>query len=322
MRVRFRADATRTVGAGHVMRCFALAEEFASRGVTVVWQGSIDLPWLTLAIERNGWEILPSIGSEKEQAAAVSADLVVVDSYTLSNAYRAYLLENGTPVVAIVDDAVPNPGPATLWVNPGVHRDDHLGVGCSFLNGPEFVLIRREIRDLRSMREEMINQGQCATGVTFLLGGTDFANLSDVVDELSSTSDLKQSLYAGPALKKRDQLKSGVRWYPGGSDLLQRAAQSSLVASAAGVTSWEMAHIGVPMALIQTAVNQHGNYSWMTQQGWARPLGSLVSGTEVEILKVQLAQVIAEIDSGEFVGKSHIDGNGAKRVADAAIGLL
>jgi spore coat polysaccharide biosynthesis predicted glycosyltransferase SpsG len=289
MRVVFRADATASIGTGHVMRCWALAEEFAARGWEIAWQGSIEVPWLGAALAGVDWPV--------SGPGNVEADLVVVDSYTLGPGYRQGLLDRGIPVVAIVDTHHEELGPGALWVNPGPPMA--MPSSARFLNGPAYVLIRSEIRALRALRESV----EPGDGVSFLLGGTDFAGLGALVDQL----ELPVPVYAGPGTGRG----RGVTWLPGGPELLRRAARSRLVVSAAGVSSWEMLHIGVPMALVLAAENQWGNYKWMTSHGWAHGLG------QGEALQEGLAGLLR----ADLPEVQRIDGLGAHRVIEAVMGL-
>jgi spore coat polysaccharide biosynthesis predicted glycosyltransferase SpsG len=320
MRVLFRADATQEIGAGHVMRCWALAEELATRGASVSWQGTIDVPWVRAALDGHGWNVVAPLGSSMDQALGLDADAVIVDSYTLDEAYRQTLLNTGTPVVAIVDDSYTTAGPASLWVNPGAPSSLQVDDAASFLNGPEYVLIRRAVRDLRRLRQESDSSQSRATGITFLLGGTDFAGLAPLIDGMPGLSERAGGLFAGPGVQGG---VSKVKWLSGGPDLLRRASQSRLVVSAAGVSSWEMAHVGVPLALMQVAGNQAGNYSWMTQTGWALPLGDVSPGvTQPAAFEQALTEALMESDAGGVTAVSRIDGLGAARVAEAVISLM
>lgn len=289
MRVTFRADATPSIGAGHVMRSWALAEELALRGCEISWQGAIEVPWLSRALVRTGWSV--------SAPGPIEADLVVVDSYALSLDYRRGLLERGIPVVAIVDTQHQELGPGSLWVNPGPPMP--LKDEAQFLNGPSYVLIRSEIRALRALRESV----DVAEGLTFLLGGTDFAGLGTMIERL----DLAGPVYAGPGAGRGGR----VNWLPGGAELLTRVARSKLVVSAAGVSSWEMLYVGVPLALVLAADNQRGNYEWMTAQGWAYGLGSGEG----------LTRGVSALLAGELHGVQRIDGLGAARVAEAVLRL-
>ncbi len=165
-----------------------------------------------------------------------------------------------------------------------------------FLNGPDYVLIRREVRDLRRLRD-LMGPGE---GVTFLLGGTDVAGLGPLIQGV----DLGEPVYAGPGIGEG----AGITWLPGGAELLRRAACSRLVVSAAGVASWEMLHVGVPLALVLVADNQRGNYDWMTSYGWARGLG------RPQEFKGGLKHVSTLLSVSQSDGSSRIDGLGAQRV--------
>jgi spore coat polysaccharide biosynthesis predicted glycosyltransferase SpsG len=290
MRVVFRADATASIGAGHVMRCWALAEEFAARGWEIAWQGVIEVPWLVTALTGTGWSL--------SGPGSTNADLVVVDSYTVGPEFRQVLLDRGIPVLAIVDSHHQELGPGTLWVNPG----PPMAVPSSvrLLSGPEYVLIRSEIRALRALRESV----QSPEGVTFLLGGTDFAGLGELVARLH----LSGPVYAGPGSANG----GGVTWLKGGPELLRRAACSRLVVSAAGVSSWEMLHLGVPLALVVAAENQRGNYDWLTSNGWAYGLGTGEA----------LAEGMSGLLASELAAVQRIDGMGAARVTEVLMGLV
>lgn len=320
MRIVFRADATRDVGAGHVMRCWALAEEFEARGADVSWQGAIEVPWLLSALGKRGWDIAMARGTEEDQAMAVRADAVVVDSYTLDDSYRQRLLERGTQVLAIVDDSWSETGAASLWINPGAPSSLRVDRPASFLNGPDYVLIRREIRSLRALRERRILLGVRPKGLTFLLGGTDASSMRHLVDAISDLSEFAGGLFAGPIT---DEGRSGVHWLRGGHELLKQASKSQLVVSAAGVSSWEMAYMGVPLALFQAADNQAGNYAWMTARGWALPLGKVdPNAVDPRRFREMLVGALAASEASFEPGTSRFDGLGASRVAEAAIRLL
>jgi len=314
MRVVFRADATREVGAGHVMRCWALAEELADRGASVSWQGAIEVPWVRSALLKCGW------GIDAAHGPPLHADVVVVDSYSLDESYRRRLLDRGTPVVAIVDDSCAKAGPASLWVNPGAPSALWVDDPSSFLNGPEYVLIRSAVRHLRELRLAYVKSHSTARGITFLLGGTDFAGVAQLIDGVSGLSQFAGGIFAGPG---DEEANSEVEWLSGGPELLMRASQSRMVVSAAGVSSWEMAHIGVPMALMQVAGNQAGNYSWMTSRGWAHPLGKINPDTpQPRAFEKALLGALIACEAAPSTFPSRIDGLGAARVAEAVVSLV
>src|SRR5262245_33190279 len=68
-----RADATPTTGAGHVMRCAALAEAWTA-GTRRFW-GSIEIDFVRAALCDAGFE------AATEAAELTSASVLVVDTY-------------------------------------------------------------------------------------------------------------------------------------------------------------------------------------------------------------------------------------------------
>ena len=56
MRYVLRADASQSIGAGHVMRSSAIAEELIAKGKQVIFVGQItDLPWVEERIASLGF---------------------------------------------------------------------------------------------------------------------------------------------------------------------------------------------------------------------------------------------------------------------------
>lgn len=323
MRVILRADATPESGTGHIMRLWALAEEFAKRGCDVVWQATVTVPWVADALSTSGWSVLPSDGTPVDQAVVAvegEASLVVVDSYSLGATYRKGLVDRGVPVVAIRDDSRADLGPASMWVNPGVAVREPPTLNAPFLNGPDYVLIRSEIRVLANLRRQAFEDGSIGQNLTLLLGGTDFAGLGSAVAGLRLNQMSVHHVFAGPARSPRSG--SVVSWLGGGPTLLQQAALSRLVVSAAGVSSWEMLHIGVPLALVLAADNQRGNYGWMTTQGGAKGLGAAGELRAPERLSRAVSAAWKDAWAGRLTGSSRIDGLGAARVVEAALELL
>lgn len=321
MHVHFSVSATASIGVGHVLRCWALAEEFGARGAEISFGGRMEVPWVAERIRGLSWALDPHSWNPNSHSGQVRPDLIVVDSYEDTSEYRQILLDCAVAVVAIVDDFHTSPGPGSMWVNPGAPSRLEFSRSRHVLDGPDYVLIRQEVRDLRTARTAHLRAGGSFSGLTFLLGGTDFAGMGQTINQLRPAPALPESIWAGPG-QLRDQ--RWVRWLPAGTDLLERMTMSELVVSPAGVSSWEIAHIGVPCALILATENQSGNYTWMTRSGWANGLGRAedIVAQGPAALSLALADVLARLQEAPEPGPSRIDGLGAQRVVEAAISLL
>ena len=301
------------------MRCWALAEALQSGGFQVSWRGDIRVPWVGEAIKRAQWQVVAPASPQARTERAFSVDVVVVDSYSMDPSSQQALIDQGIPVVAILDDFHVHPSPASLWVNPGIPIERPEITGARYLYGIEYVLVREEIRALRAVREEVSYLSRRPASVTFLLGGTGAGALWDSIAAVRRCAEGRWDVWAGPwaAATGKDEGLLGP-----GPELLRRAAQSDLVVSAAGVSSWEMLHVGAPLALTLVADNQRGNYQWMASQGWAHPLGDARELMEPARLVSALSEVLGNPRSGPDTARGIIDGHGQDRVAEAIWDLI
>ncbi|MER7501070.1 hypothetical protein AB0L05_22215 [Nonomuraea pusilla] len=105
--VGVRCDVTARGGAGHLVRCVALAEELTGRGVEVLFLGDLSgSAWACAQLTARG---LPLLAAPRDPAglARLAVELrlgaMVLDSYELPPGTGATLRAAGVPVLAIVD---------------------------------------------------------------------------------------------------------------------------------------------------------------------------------------------------------------------------
>lgn len=107
LRVGLRADASETLGGGHVMRCLALATELRRQGAETFLISNVDgLAWLREEIDEAGQKIFPGAATPDElvlTAYRLELDTMVLDSYTLTPEYSQALRSAGVLVTVIVD---------------------------------------------------------------------------------------------------------------------------------------------------------------------------------------------------------------------------
>ena len=159
-RILVRADASVDIGAGHALRCIALAEEWLKRGAGADW-ATVELPeWLSSRLEKAGIRehrlaVVP--GSEEEGAATaelareLDVEWVVVDGYSFDETYLRALKERAACRILLMSDypcAEDISADIVLNQNIGVALEDYPGIspGKILLLGPEYALLRSEFR--------------------------------------------------------------------------------------------------------------------------------------------------------------------------------
>jgi len=106
MRYVIRADASLTIGAGHVMRTSAIAEELISKGDTVIFIGETsELDWVTHRIHSLGFSEIYS--SAHEFSANKDSDVLILDSYILDVKDPFLNSLNWHAIVTLVDEVKP-----------------------------------------------------------------------------------------------------------------------------------------------------------------------------------------------------------------------
>ena len=83
MRYVFRADASQSIGSGHVMRSSAIAEELIARGEIVIFVGQIsNVPWLAQRINNLGFSQI--LSSPESFMSNPITYVLILDSYIVT----------------------------------------------------------------------------------------------------------------------------------------------------------------------------------------------------------------------------------------------
>jgi UDP-2,4-diacetamido-2,4,6-trideoxy-beta-L-altropyranose hydrolase len=209
MRVLVRVDASALLGAGHVMRCLALAGELKSRGNEVVFVmrplvghmmdearaagfdvlGLPDLPelpdlQLSAANSQAKWiEKARSPDAQQRDASETLAllphqswDWLLLDHYALG-AHWQVCVANVAHKLLVIDDQADRSLQCDLLLNqnPGAQAKHYAGLippGSQLLSGPQYALLRPEFSS-RASHVRGLNRASAAARVLVSLGGVD-----------------------------------------------------------------------------------------------------------------------------------------------------
>ncbi|MFF4410202.1 PseG/SpsG family protein [Streptomyces sp. NPDC001404] len=326
-----RADATPAIGTGHVMRCIAIAQEAAARGMRPVLLGTCSVPWLN--------ELLADVPLTRVEAPEDAEDFrarlrdlapaaVVVDAYHLPAAhYRA--AATVAPVIAAYDGELRHARADVLYdQNIGADRLAPPSAGGLLLRGPEFAVLRDDIRALRPADpvRRVLSRSATPPHVLLVLGGT---------DARGAAKDLTRILLAQiPSLHLSvvTDDSAGVRALPAGPGqrveviaptpaLPQAMAAADLVVSAAGTTTIELCCLGVPAALVQVVDNQQAVYEGAVAHGCAEGLGTLdATLAHPDAMAHRVRRLLTEPTRRAQLALhawQTVDGRGRQRILDA-----
>ncbi|MGH3356064.1 MAG: spore coat protein, partial [Nocardioidaceae bacterium] len=150
-RVAVCCDLAPETGTTHLVRCLALAEELASRGVEIVFVCDADsVPWAQPQITARGMTVVAPVataGQHVDLLERVAADAVVFDSRLLPRAVFAAVRRTGRPTLAIVDGEVVEIE-ADILVAPSMGAEAgrlRAPQEASVLAGLDYALLRNDV---------------------------------------------------------------------------------------------------------------------------------------------------------------------------------
>ena len=339
--VLFRCDAWPEMGYGHVVRCLALADELRdAHGCDVAFAMIGGTPGARMA-EAKGYRVV-ALDREalvrdyarwlKAAANGVGAGALVLDVRDdLPIAALRALKEKGI-LVATIDDPSERRLVADLAFYPPVpqvRRMDWRGFSGEFCAGWEWVVLRMEF-SRRAVREE-----HEVPVVLVTMGGSDPCGMTlkavEALDLLDPDLDLRPLVLLGPGFLHNEALKelvSGARrrfeLLSGVSDIAGLMARSDLALGSFGVTSYELAAMGVPGIYLCLTEDHAESSSTFVEAGMGECLGVHDRVTSRQLCNA-ISGLLLDRPALQRMAESctrNVDGKGAKRVADKISGRI
>ncbi|MEU3623766.1 spore coat protein [Amycolatopsis coloradensis] len=317
-RLVLRADASGTIGAGHISRMVAYAERAVARGWEVVFSGQVDnAEWLAARFDELSVPVVPSASFE-------GFDAVIVDHYGLGE-LRESVNAAGALLVSIEDDVFGRRA-ADLVVDcgfaPALRPDDG---SAELLRGVAYAPLREVVREAREKRRG--REGAERPHVTVVLGGgTEWAGT--VGGLLHALRDTELPFVADVLVRGEPVVPEALpgqefRIAPPGPGLLDLLVETDVAVSAAGVTLLELCCLGVPTGVVRLVDNQVTGYRGALDLGLAAGLGSAeaLDAGAVETLRTLLRDPVARQRFSETAA-SVVDGQGVDRVLDRLEAIL
>ena len=311
------------------MRCLALAEEFAANGWTIWFAVRAGTPSIVTSLAVTVFRLIefstnPENEIERMRTAVGSTDIVVIDHYDLDEKYE-YACRSFADKIFVIDDIATRRHDCDFILDSSQHPsslkyDGVIDAKCQRLYGPNYALIRSEIRMFRPKALKKPRNGDvCKIFVSF--GSMDIGGMTCVA--LEAIKLLKRPLEVFVALNSASPSLNSISInYPDAAFLLdstnigQVMLEADVAIGAAGTTAWERCHLALPSIIVTTADNQISIARTINDNGAGIYAGE-GSRCGIEKLAGVLEMLISNGDhraSMAMKAAKLVDGNGARRV--------
>jgi len=322
-----------------LLRCLGLAEELATRGVTVAFVcDATKSEWAKMQLLARGIEWTPPESTPDEFVGLLrrlKADAAVFDSQTLAGDVCAAVRKDGLPTLAVVDgpaeDAV-----ADVVVAPGVEADEPRTAsrnGATVLVGLDYAPMRNDVLANRPVSPPR-RDGVEVPRVMAVFDDEDTApGAAAVARALAETGRAFEATFVVTDPEAQEAV-SAVRPAPRQQfsvttpswRLYDLLARSDVVLGAADRTAYDWLCMGASVGLVWVSEDQVERYRRLMVRRAVVGLGSaedLAKGSVSGVEKMtRLLSDGRERTRLAEAGWRLVDGLGRARMADALLGLL
>lgn len=319
-----RADASSSIGVGHVMRSLSLGEALLDEGFGVELVSFELAPSLQSLATSCGVEVVelscaPRSSEDAQFVLQRNANLVVVDGYEFSREFFAVLETSSTPFAVIDDNVETSAHSPSAVINQNPHASAsmyaHLQGNPKLLLGLQYAMVRKEVCEVAAM-----NLQSCEGEVFVAMGGADFLGLTAPIVEALAETGLQIRVAVGHANTQRAHIQKladqlGNVTLIEQQDYVSSLASAHVAVLAAGSSLWEACVVGTPSIGLVVAENQFASANAAKKLGFTRVVDCRV--------RFNVEAVLHEVQSCILGGTSAMRGaalstgvaNGASMVA-------
>jgi UDP-2,4-diacetamido-2,4,6-trideoxy-beta-L-altropyranose hydrolase len=329
-RAVIRADASVSIGGGHVRRCLVLAQALAETGWDIAFAvrpGTVEAaPFLSRSAFRVVLMGSDDVPGQLRQQFSGGCDLLIVDSYALGEPFER-ACRNWAERLLVIDDLANRLHDCDVLVDqtPGRLVDAYANLvpnHCTVLAGPEYALLDARFRSERADRRRTQEK---ASRVLLNFGSTDPLGATTLALQALKLADMRLDVdvvvgSGTPHLARirsmARQLSPSARVHVDVDDVATLVGRADLAVGAAGVSALERCCLGVPSLLVIIADNQQRNADALARAGAALNMGQLTSLSVAELARAlrELAYDRRQRQSMSEAALNITDGLGAARV--------
>jgi UDP-2,4-diacetamido-2,4,6-trideoxy-beta-L-altropyranose hydrolase len=327
-----RADSNSQIGIGHVMRSLALAQAWQHSEGSVLFACADLTSALENRLAAEGISVhrlsnIPGSAEDAAQTAALAgqhgAAWIVVDGYHFGARFQQLVRDAGVRVLMVDDYGHAEHYYADLVLNQNLAANEELYSNresyTRLLLGTRYALLRRQFLAYSNRHRDI---APVARKVLVTLGGGDPDNVTGKVIEALCGLDVEAKIVVGGSNPHADKLKAdrsklkAAHVLVDANNMPELMAWADVAIAAAGMTSWELAFMGLPSLMIVLADNQVAIAAALEREGVSVNLGAHTEVSSAKIAGV-LQTLLADSSLRKAMserGRALVDGEGASRV--------
>nr|WP_168710935.1 UDP-2,4-diacetamido-2,4,6-trideoxy-beta-L-altropyranose hydrolase [Ningiella ruwaisensis] len=332
MNILCRVDASLEIGAGHLMRCLALANALNKRGAQCTFLSYKQKGDLHALVDEQGHkrcvissdeQAAPAIASDKSYsdklivASQMSEereaqrciqllgkqrfDLLIVDHYHLAKTFCRSMRAICKRIL-VIDDLANREHDCDILLdqnllpNASTRYQNLIPNACQTLLGPQYALLREEFYQSKTIDSLQQEEGHLLVN----FGGNDIHNLSALCIEAMANSKYVKSadIVIGANHPSLQQLKSAISLYPGFTlhiqtkEMARLMHKASLMIGAGGSSHWERCICSLPALIVTVAENQVETTRYLDSLGVCQYVADASDGINNSISATMLASCI------------------------------
>lgn len=336
-----RVDMSPTIGAGHFMRCLALAQAWPRERGPVLFVMAEGGARGAARLREEGFELeqpVVAVASADDARTLVQsversgAEWLVVDGYRFGPDFLRPLTGRACRLLFIDDEGAADLPPVDAVLNQNLHAAEELYRGLPgtsrLLLGLDYQLLRREFLAVKGPSRTVPDR---ARHLLVTLGGGDTQGAVDIILQALTrvaVADLQVRVLAGGQPQDREALAARAAELPHEievlgpvADMPAQYAWADLAVTAGGSTLWELAFCGLPALVTVLAENQEPSSRLLSERGAVRLLGPAadLKPRQVAVQLVSLLDDPAGRQKMVDAGCGLVDGRGAERLVQTML---
>lgn len=329
MIVAIITEGLKNTGFGHITRCTSIYQAFEERGITAKFfvNGNKDSEAL---LDGTNYEIIDWLNDQEKLLNNLKlVDVVIIDSYLADlDLYKNISAHIKYPV--FIDDNIRIIYPSGTIINGTIQAEEfdyNQNENNDLLLGSKYIPLRKEFWTAPVKR---INK--YIETILITLGGQDIRNLTPrIIEKIKLVFPVAvKKVVIGCGFNNIDEIekvkdeKTELVFNPDAEKMRELMVSSDAAISAAGQTLYELALTGVPTVAVGVADNQRKNIEGWEKAGFIKFAGwwndeQLLENVSKEFDLLKDPGLRSELSE---IGRKHVDGLGAGRIADYLANLI